>query len=131
MTNSNDKLALFFIYVLIFLSLIYWYGPSVVFYFDQTQGEGKITSIIGNRIYLEYFHNNKNKRIKIFYKDKETEDWGFQPNMKVKILYSNRYPSCVAFLNYGDRPDLSNLIILIFSAIPIVFYKNILDELGW
>ena len=103
MTNKENKAFLFFMYIIIFLGVIYIYGSSVVFYFDQKQGDATITLNKGKKIYLEYFHSEKKKKIKIIYKDRKSELQELKSNMKVDILYSNRYPTCIAFLHFYQK----------------------------
>jgi len=129
--NYDTKIFILLISVISFVGVVYLYGPSIVFYFDQRQGYGTITLKKGKNIFLEYFHDDKKKKYKIFYKDRESKLKELKSNMKVEILYSNRYPTCIAFLNYGDKPDLSNLITIIFCAIPIIFYKRLIREIDW
>lgn len=131
MNNIENKIFFFLVYLVIFIGISFYYGPSIVFYFDQTNGDAVITSKKGNIIYLEYFHNEKNKKFKMYYKCENLEIQEIIPNKKVEILYSKSFPSCIAFLNCGDTPDLSKLIIIIISLIPLIFYKNILDELDY
>lgn len=125
--KKTTKYIYFFVFcVFPFIWAVYEFGPDVVFYFDQIQGEAKIISVNKNQIKFNYFHENLSEQINLISK---IDDLKKIKKLKGKtnwsIIYSKTYPERVSLTGIDPKPGLLSSIYILIWVIPLLFFKKL------
>lgn len=124
--NRLKKIGFFFCFFLPFLWAVYDSGPNIIFSYDKTKGEATIIQIRNSCVEFEYFHEFKNKKIKLNYKQRNIKKIEQLKNKaKWEILYSKNFPKRVSIVDIDTPPvGLPSFIFILIFALPLIFFKN-------
>ncbi len=119
------KVGFFITFCSIFCWISYLYGSNIVFSFDKIQGIAEIKNVSNNKINFTYYHQELNKEInsskgvKSVSLAKKIQNKGKWP-----IFYSKNFPNKASFIGVNMDPGFSSFILILISALPLIFFKN-------
>jgi len=125
MYNSFTKFGFFVMFFLIFCWISYLYGSNIVFSFDKIEGIAEIKNVSNNKINFTYYHQELNKEINSSTKVKRvSQAKKIQNKGKWPIFYSKNFPNKASFIGVSKDPGFSSFIVILISALPLIFFKN-------
>mgnify|MGYP001075026880 CR=1 FL=1 len=121
-----EDVGMIITWLVVSIYIIYLFGGSVLFYFEQSETTAHVTSINKKIAEVTYFNEFLEREIKFTY--------SFRGNLKKykkmrssstwNIIYSQRDPYQVSFKGIDPRPSLMGLFIIIISLIPVISFKS-------
>lgn len=125
---NNNKITFLFIFLLANIFSIIYFGPYLIFYFDQQQGEATVENVSGQHLHLKYYHKGLSKEIKIKYRESLTKKRNeLASKKKLAIVYSTSFPYKVLIKGYDQhiiQIFIYSLCFIGISLIPLIYFKN-------
>lgn len=121
---SKHRLVLLLMYIGFLLWSLYYYIPSIAFYYDQLEGQATISKIVDKRVHLNYHHKDLDENVVVSFREgNKLYLEKLEAGKSVNIRYSKKFPSKISIDDYHSKPGLGGLVMVVMFLIPLLLFR--------